>query len=175
MDSKILFQGELQLMRWSESSTNGATVTFWVHPDDLESFKLIKVRAGKQAGQRLACVMVEIADDESATRQPDATPEPTERPRPREYRVTLGDLALLAVRWCKNPDFQEWRLQQSGLTFSYGSREEDCKMFILNRCGLLEKHGGDASRKQLDTDPDAAALFHQRIRIPFMQWKGLHP
>lgn len=163
---KTLFHGELQLMRWSESSTLGATVTFWVHPEDLDSFKLLKARSGKQAGQRLACVLVEINDDESAATPP--APPPQERPRPREYKPHIGSLGLIAVRWCKDKDFQRWAADVNGDANVLS--EADAKAFILIECGLAEKYGKEASRKHLDTDPEAGELFHERIRKPFRQW-----
>lgn len=174
-DRRILFSGEMQICRWSESSTNGATVTMWVHPEDLESFKLLKARSGKHAGQRLGCVLVEISDEEAIVEQPEPTPNPApgaaHKESPRRYHPpAIGDNGLLAVRWCKDATFQKWMSEQAHVTFSYGSKEEDCKQFILYRCGLTQKHGAAASRKHLDTDPEAAALFHQLIRIPFRDY-----
>lgn len=163
-DRRILFQGELQLMRWSESSTNGATVTFWVHPDDLESFKAIKARAGKHAGQRIAAVMMEIADDEAVAEQaaPEVTPEAKPAPRPR---ASTPPLTLLAVRWCQSPVFLKWAEHEWGTILPLD--EEGAKRLILSATGLSEKHGEAASRKHLDADPEAAALFHEYFRIPF--------
>jgi hypothetical protein len=177
-DRRILFSGEMQLARWSDSSTQGATVTFWVHPEDLESFKLLKARAGKQAGQRIGCVMVEINDDEAVVEQPEQTAKPnagaasgTEAApgaaiHTRRYHPpSIGDNGLLAVRWCKDAEFQRWIADQWG--DSRPASEADAKAHILHMCGLVEKHGQAASRKHLDTDPEAAAAFHEHIRIPF--------
>lgn len=167
-DRRIIFQGELQLLRWSESSANGATVSFWVHPEDLESFKHLKARAGKTAGQRIATVMMEIGADEAVVQQPEPAPTPAPRPRPTH----IGSLALIAVQWCKSEVFQKW-IEHEWATAAPVD-EAEAKKTILHLCGLTAKHGTGASRKHLDADPEAAALFHQRIRIPFSTYLREH-
>lgn len=70
-DPKIAFNAEVQLLRWSDTSNGGATITLALADHaDLEIFKLMTIKKGQQAGQRLACVMVEIGDDEQAVEQP---------------------------------------------------------------------------------------------------------
>lgn len=172
-DRRILFSGEMQLCRWSESSTNGATVTMWVHPDDLDSFKALRARSGKHAGQRLACVLVELGDDEAVVEQPEATPAPTvapgATPSPRRYHPPhIGPLGMLAVRYCKDKQFQRWAADQWGDVNPLS--EADAKDFILKACGLVAKHGQQASRKHLDIDPEAAALFHENVRLPYLDY-----
>lgn len=60
-----VFQDELMLAGWSETHTGGAKVTFWL-PDAsaLDAFRTMTVKKGNTAGQRFACVLVEIGDDE---------------------------------------------------------------------------------------------------------------
>lgn len=173
-ERKILFQGEMQLCRWSESSTNGAMVTMWVHPEDLEAFKLMKARSGKTAGQRIGVVMVAIGDDEAVVEHPPApapvaAPVPTPALQPRTtYTPNIGALGMLAVRWCKDRDFWCWleESETSGMQYS----EAAAKEFILTTAGVIAKYGEQASRKHLDTDPECAARFNECIRIPFRQW-----
>jgi hypothetical protein len=167
-DRRILFQGELQLMRWSESSNTGATVTFWVHPEDLESFKLLRVRAGKQVGQRIGTVMVEIGDDEAIVEQPAPTPAPTTAPGAVRYqKPSIGAMGMLAVRWCKDLEFQRWVADQLGDSNERAS-EADCKQFILMESGVVEKYD-PASRKHLDADPACGEAFQANVRGPFMR------
>jgi hypothetical protein len=63
-DVPTIFNGEMQLMNWGESSANGAWVKFWITPEDLEAFRHLKCKSGKIAGHRVAAVLVEIGDDE---------------------------------------------------------------------------------------------------------------
>ena len=175
-ERKVLFSGEAQLTAWGESSTTGAWVKLWVHPEDLESFKTMKLRVGRTAGQRLGVAIVQLGDDEAIVEHHDGqaaapapAPEPPPpRPVPDKFKPHIGALGMLAVRWCKDRDFQQW------LAFGDASRmvfdEAAAKEFVLEQCGVIERYGNQASRKHLDIDPDCAALFDQRIRIPFRDW-----
>lgn len=61
----IAFQGELWLLGWRETHNGGATVTFQLSdPSELDAFKRMTIRKGRVSGQRVACVLVEIGDDE---------------------------------------------------------------------------------------------------------------
>lgn len=75
-DLKPVFQSEVMLAGWKETHNGGATVTFWL-PDteDLEVFRGMTVRKSNTAGQRLACVLVEIPDNEIPLASEDAARE----------------------------------------------------------------------------------------------------
>lgn len=74
---------------------------------------------------------------------------------PAPEREKLGPLAMLAVRWCKSPEFWNW------LSDRYScDNEAHARMRILKHCQI-------ASRKELDTDSVAAALFETAFRKPF--------
>ena len=69
-------------------------------------------------------------------------------------------LALLAVRWCKEPDFWEWINQ----TTHFNTHDElGAKKIICLRCGIK-------SRNELNTDTEAAAYFERDVRKPYMKW-----
>jgi hypothetical protein len=140
----IAFQGEVQLLNWSETHSGGAKVVLQLaDADDLEKFKAMTVRKGKIAGQRLAVVMVEIGDDE----QPIAQAETKQR---------AGELCIVACNFCKDPAFIRW----VGAIHPNGARA-----FILDRCVV-------SSRKDLDTDRMAATRFHTLVREPFLAWRA---
>lgn len=65
-----------------------------------------------------------------------------------------GALCLLAVQWCKNPQFQIWADVQD---------EESAKNYILATCVIQ-------SRKELDGEKDAADAFEICIRKPYMAY-----
>jgi len=82
-----LFQGEIQLRRWSESSTQGVQVTFALaDSDDLEPLKM-------KSGKRFMAVLVEIGDDETPV-------EPPKEP--------IGPLCKWLVMRCAEPEFWVW-------------------------------------------------------------------
>ena len=146
MSIKPTFQGEVQLAGWSESHNGGAKVTFWL-PDaeSLDAFRVLTTKKGNTAGHRLMAVLVEIGDDE----QP-VEPEPPK----------VGPLAYWMVRRCAEPEFWRWLEQATGGPVENPVRAASVVKMIL----------GVKSRKEVDADPDKAALFHERIRGPYAKW-----
>jgi len=84
---KPCFSDELMLAGWSETSTGGAKVTFFL-PDAaaLDVFRQMTVKKGNTAGQRFACVLVEIGDDEQPVTPDDAPKAATKGPYGDYYR-----------------------------------------------------------------------------------------
>lgn len=113
------FQGEVQLAGWSETHTGGCKVTFWL-PDssDLDVFRALTVRKGNTSGHRMACVLVEIGEDE----RPVAPPK------------RGGELAKLAGMWCRDRYFAEWLKTQTD-----ASPDE----YIKALCGIISKRDLD--------------------------------
>lgn len=150
MTVPVAFQGEVMLAGWSQTHNGGAKVTFWLQDDtDLEAFKAMTVAKGKTAGQRLALVAVEIGDDEQP--KPVMSNPMTEAPaKPKGEK-----LSWLAVQFCKNPHFWD---------FAGVSGEVTAREWILRMSGCVN------SRSELDSNEDAALLFHTNVRKPFRNW-----
>lgn len=141
-----VFSGEVQLAGWSESHTGGCKVTLWLpSSEDLEPFRALTARKGNTAGHRFMAAFVEIGDDELPV-QP--------------HKPKVGALCLLAVQWCKDPQFWEWLETdpENAAHSEFGATE--C---VKSICGI-------ASRKELDTNPKAGFDFETRIRKPYMAW-----
>lgn len=146
MTVPVAFQGEVQLLGWSESHSTGAKIVLQLaDADDLEAFKLMTVAKGKVAGQRLAIVAVEIGDDE----------QPVTPPNSGGIKPKGEKLAWLAIQLCKNPKFWD---------FAGVSNELNAREWLLTMCGSIN------SRSDLDTDEEAAGLFHANVRKPFRDW-----
>jgi hypothetical protein len=146
----IAFQGEVQLLNWSETHNGGAKVVLQLaDADDLEAFKLMTVRKGKVAGQRLAVIMVEIDDNEQ--------PVPQSAPKSR-----AGELCVMACTFCADPKFWEWADKISEEVIE---GENGAKAFLLEMCRVT-------SRKHLDTEQMAADRFHRTIRTPYLAWRN---
>lgn len=143
------FQGEIQLRRWSESSTQGVQVTFALaDTDDLGKFRGLE-------GKRFMAVLVQIGDDEQPVM---GNPISTDlgNPTSGKQRERLGDLAWRAVQWCKEPEFIDFlNGQEPGI-----DSEHDAAAYIKRVCGVQ-------SRKELDANPAARSLFNARIRGPY--------
>ena len=163
------FAGEVQLRRWSESNTQGVQVTFALaDSSDLEKFRGLD-------GKRFMAVLVQIGDDE----QPVDTRNSGDVPKPgksRNDREPLGDLCWRAVQWCKEPEFYEfiapiYDRALGGQGFGTGdicvgrdvaTREDFCRHAVLVLCEIQ-------TRKELDTNPEAARKFNQLIRGPYQK------
>jgi hypothetical protein len=138
---KHTYAGEMQFVRYLDSSKGGQTVTFVVPGrDELEAFIGLE-------GKRFQAVFVEIKEDEQPA---------TVQPEPPKG----GALARLAGTWCRDPMFIRWlRAVRHGEV----QTEKDAAQIIYNICGIK-------SRAELDHDPLAASKFQDFIRHPFMDW-----
>ena len=150
-----VFQDEVMLAGWSESHNGGAKVTFWLSdPSALESFRAMTVAKGKTAGQRLACVLVEIGDDEKPVEPAIKESLTTEKPKG-------GALARLAGQWCNTPvfwDFLVWKYEYTV------SNEPDAARTVYELCDIK-------SRAELDHNEPSADRFNKLIRVPFMEYQ----
>lgn len=153
------FKDEVMLAGWSETHNGGAKVTFWLSDSSaLEAFKRMTVAKGKTAGQRLACVLVEIDDNEQPVGNEGTLKVPLIEPK----KAGVTGLALLAVQWCQDVEFQSW------LSLAFGDpvkNEQQAKEVVCYLCGIT-------SRKELNTDPAAKNLFEQDIRGPYMLYQN---
>lgn len=68
-----------------------------------------------------------------------------------------AELARLAAMLCQQPEF---------MTFAGCTSAEDAAAFVRRTCGIQ-------SRRELDHDPRAAKLFHDRVRRPYVQARGM--
>jgi len=144
---------EAMLLRWSETSNGGSTIVLQLVDDgDLAPFKGMTLKKGKIAGQRLQCFLVEIDEQE----QPIAPPAPGKG----------GQLSILAARWCRDPEFQQWINKALAPPFAVGldmnlTEDEIATSLLRSVCGIK-------SRAELDHDDLAAARFEAHIRRPYM-------
>lgn len=160
-DIQPTFAGEVQLRRWSESSTQGVQITFALaDAADLERFRGME-------GKRFMAALVQVGDDE----QP--VPPETGNSVSAKPREPLGDLCWRAVQWCRDPEFAVfihgvfYKLWPTGLPGTPVVKEGDsaepfCKFAVQQICGI-------ESRKELDTNPEARRLFNEHIRGPFQK------
>lgn len=71
------------------------------------------------------------------------------------------ELCIMACVFCREPDFRSFVSQRLG--GSYCS-ESQAKAWLLTQCQIT-------SRRELDTNPEAAQGFHDLIRKPYLAWK----
>lgn len=87
--------------------------------------------------------------------------EAPERPQLKEV-PKVGPLCLLAVQWCKDERFRDWMRGEFFGDEDVSCDEEWAKSEMLE---LLQI----GSRKELDTNHEAAENFHALFRIPYQQ------
>ena len=78
--------------------------------------------------------------------------------------MSARDLCIMACVFCRDAQFLAWLTHINGHGFKFS--EAGAKAFILGTCKI-------ASRNELDTNLEAAELFHEYIRKPFLEWKEL--
>lgn len=145
------FAGEVHLRRWSESSTQGVQITFALAESaDLDKFKGLD-------GKRFMAVLVQIGDDEQPVPANPLISKNSVR-KPEMPREPLGDLCWRAVQWCKEPEFWSWMCSMNLMCDS----EEGASRFVKSVCGV-------GTRRDLDTDKEAARKFNQYIRGPYQK------
>ncbi len=87
------------------------------------------------------------------------------RPEAKAQALKGGELARLAGMLCDDPEFQLWlESHTDDLPAAIGGAEgaERAAVIVRHLCGVQ-------SRSELDHNPDAAALFHGRIRRPWAE------
>ena len=158
-----LFKGELQLLRWSETSNAGATLTFQLSDvRDLDAFKNLTLAKKGMCGQRIASMMMLVDELDSAIEDAETVYVAYEEPiKVQDSQLVSpknkpGQLCVMACTFCADPDFQYW---------TGAGDEPSAKQLILGQCGIT-------SRKELDTNKDAAAIFHRDFREKFLDWKN---
>lgn len=168
---------ELMLLRWSESSNGGASITFQLADSaDLLPFKSMTAAKGGKAGQRFMAALALLSDDD----QP-VPPPPQALPAERAPRPVLtskgGQLSQLAGRWCSSTEFQKWVRPvydrwMGGDGAGWGDLGPNsmepvdfARHAILTICQI-------DSRAELDHNDGAASLFHEHVRRPFAAHLG---
>lgn len=155
-EPKPTFAGEVQFRRYSDTSTQGTQIVLAL-PDReaLQSFIGLE-------GKRFMAVLVQIGDDE----QPVDASNSRDIAKVRKSdiaREPLGDLCWRAVQWCKEPEF--WAFLEA----AYGVDSMLPVASELDATGVVRVLCQIESRKELDTNPEAARKFHQFIRGPYQK------
>lgn len=136
-DPIIAFQGEVQLLGWSETNTRGRTITLQLGDEgEGHQFAAARTKQGKQSGQRYQIVMVQIGDDEKAVEK------------------TPSQMAFLL---CKDPAFQHFLNERS---FVDVHDEDTARQCVLEGCNVT-------SRSFLDKDPGARSAWLIQFYNPF--------
>lgn len=159
---KTTHSGEVQFVRWTDSSKSGPCVTFRLHDrEELEAF------IGME-GKRFMGAFVGIADDETPIEPAKSNSGEFDGIKPEE-KPKGGALAKLAGQWCADPVFRAW------LVLTDRVITDDIDLADAEVAAIWLRHACEVnSRAELDHNPEAADKFHRLIREPYMQYlKGV--
>jgi hypothetical protein len=136
-----IYKGEAMLLRWSDNSTNGRTVTFTIEdgPDATKEHPFKGLSTGK-GGQRFAIVAVPLGEAEHPN---------FEQPKAERAKQSWDSMsrAQQAGILCNDDGFQSWL----GVRPQAGA-DEIVADYVRARCGV-------DSRAKLNTDEKAAAKW----------------
>lgn len=76
-------------------------------------------------------------------------------------------LSRAAAMMCNGAEFQRWVVSRIGAAPEGVSPSQHAAQFVRNVCGIT-------SRAQLDHNAQAATLFHEAVRKPFLKWRGIY-
>jgi hypothetical protein len=148
MNDLVAYKDELLLLRWSDNSRDGMTVTFQL-PGEIAEHPFKHSATGKKTGKRYAAVLVEIGDDE--------------QPVVQEQKPKGGPLSREAAGICKREDFQEFVVCWMGYLNKGLTEEENAAAYIRERCRIR-------SRSTLDHEKGPAQEF-AHIKKQFAGWR----
>lgn len=164
---------DVMLLGWSETHNGGEKVTFQLEPGQIHFFKDKTLKKGKVAGQLFKMVLVEVdGNGEPLPAEKGGVMTNAESAAPLEKaksRAKFPDgLCGLAVKWCADSDFHAWlrgaheRATEVVYMNVGGSMPaiEFARLVVLYICNI-------ASRKELDTNADAAETFKSKILTPY--------
>jgi hypothetical protein len=173
------FSGEVQIVSWRDSHTNGPIVSFRLQgSDDLEPFRGATMAKAGMAGDRFAMVLVRIQDDETLGEpelplqlEPEFVESVGKPSAALETRVSTkrgnghfpDGLCGLAVAWGTLPHFWSWLSNEFGEPIE---NEDSAREAILSLCGI-------SSRKELNQSGTAADLFDSIVRIPYAEHRKM--
>lgn len=144
--TNIAYQGEIQLLGWSESDRGGRVVKFQCSGDDDEHpFKCFPSKA------RFMVVFVQVGDDEQPVQQE------------RVVDALAGQLCSnVCAQVCKDKDFWTWiEGQVWGVPITSEKKATEVVKELL----------GIESRRELDAYGDLQHRFKVEILGPFRDWQ----
>ncbi len=89
------------------------------------------------------------------------------RPRVPSTERKGAALSRAAAMMCNGAKFQRWVVSRIGAAPDGVSASQHAAQYVRDICGIT-------SRAQLDHNAQAANLFHEAVRKPFVKWSGIY-
>lgn len=164
-EDRTFYEGEAMLMSGGNPLGQGMWVSFWLDDESSDHpFAGCHGRTNDRSGDMFGVVFVELDDEDRPVNQ-------HKRERVERVHGKGGQLAKMAALFCQNDLFLTWLSET--ITFSEGATkpkdwwatDEHAARWIRWTCKI-------ESRADLDNNPDAEKIFHEKIRRPYLDWKG---
>ena len=158
------FSGELMLAGGGQPLGAGMWVRFWLDEEETEHpFAGCMGRKGDQPGDLFGVVMVELDDDDQAIDQ-------KKRARLEKQKHKGKGLARYAALLCHHDLFLQYLSEKvpvktQSRSVEWWGEDEHAARWLRWICNI-------ESRAELDHNPKAEDLFHERIRRPYSEWRG---
>ena len=153
-DESNAYNDDVMLKGWTDG-TAGWKVSFFVNSDEAGFHPFMHY----DKGHIFSVAMVEIDDDETVINQTKRNRLESAKRGRRSFR-----LSNFAAQLCKDPKFIRYIGDRCG---QQPSSPEHAEEFSSEWMRKTLKIG---SRRDLDTDRDAATAFHKHIREPYNKW-----
>ena len=158
------FSGELMLAGGGQPLGQGMWVRFWLDEEETEHpFAGCMGRKGDQPGDLFGVVMVELDDDDEAIDQ-------KKRARLEKQKHKGAGLSRYAALLCHHDLFLQYLSEKvpvktQSRSVEWWGEDEHAARWMRWICTI-------ESRAELDHNPKAEELFHERIRRPYSEWRG---
>lgn len=153
-DGDIVYDDEIMLKGWGDG-INGWKVTFWV--DGYAEHPFLKFSKGAE----FSAVLVELQSDNEPVNQ-----TKRERLTKAEARKRYP-IAMLAGQLCKEPKFIKWLMRTP---MGMVPLPDEVRSMGIERvvAKIIKDNCRIESRRELDTNPEAAEIFHDTFRRPYV-------
>jgi len=162
-----MFNGELMLMSGGQPLGQGFWVSFWIDDEaDHHPFAGYRGRKGDTPGDMYSAAFVELDDDDSAIDQDkralveDAHARASQKLSQYCYMLCNNEMFILYLE-------EREPVNEEAQTIKWWAKENRVARWVRWRCNI-------ESRAELDTNKEAARIFHEQIREPYADWRSVH-
>lgn len=157
---EVVFNGEAMFAGWSDTSSKGQIVKFWLDDEaTAHQFAGFRARGPDGIGTIFGVVLVELGDDNAPVDQ--VAEKAVIEGRARAKRAFSSSVHLMVT----SEKFVQWVRETAKLKPGIELTPEVSKRWVKHKLGI--EHLSD-----LDRDPEKLRLFHEKIRRPYARWNG---
>lgn len=162
-----MFNGEVMLMSGGQPLGQGFWVSFWIDDEaDHHPFAGYRGRKGDTPGDMYSAAFVELDDDDSAIDQrkralvEDAHARASQKLSQYCYLLCNNEMFILYLE-------EREPVNEEAQTIKWWAIEDRVARWVRWRCNI-------GSRGDLDTNKEAARIFHEQIREPYADWRSVN-